>query len=161
MGRNTSREFLDQRKLFNYKEGEYGPSYGYNWRHFGKEYIPIKHRDEHYLPEGGIDQIKNALQLLKEDKYSRRIIVTAWNPSLLEQIPLPACHAWFQFYVNKSDELSCHVYMRSVDLFLGLPFNIASYALLTHIFAYLTGLKLINFILVLEIVIFMKIILNK
>jgi thymidylate synthase len=138
---NTSREFLDKRNLTEFKEGEYGESYGYNWRHFGKEYIPIKHRDEHYLPEGGIDQIKTILQLLKTDKYSRRILFTAWNPSVLDRIPLPPCHIMAQFYVNKNDELNCHVYMRSVDVFLGLPFNIASYSLITHIFAYLSELK--------------------
>ena len=137
---NTSREFLDKRGLTHFKEGEYGECYGYNWRHFGKEYTPILQRDEKYVKEGGVDQLQNVIDMIKKDPTSRRHYVTAWNPCSIDRIPLPSCHINFQFYVN-GDELSILVNMRSCDVFLGLPFNIASYALLTYMIAHLTNLK--------------------
>lgn len=109
--------------------GELGPVYGKQWRDFG-----------------GIDQIKMALTMLKTDPFSRRIIVSAWNPICLKQMLLPPCHCFFQLHVSPAKELSLHLYQRSADLFLGVPFNIASYALLTEMFAQQANLKAKNFI---------------
>jgi len=133
---NTSREFLDKRKLFNYKEGEYGPNYGYNWRYFGKKYILIN--ENSINDDKGIDQLNEAINLIKTDPFSRRILVSAWNPKVLDEIPLPSCHYCYQFYVD-DDKLSILVNMRSCDIFLGLPFNIASYSLLLYMIAHITN----------------------
>jgi len=123
---NTSREFLDKRGLTNLEEGEYGKSYGYQWRKFGDK----------------VDQLQELIDGIKNDPYSRRHYMTAWNPLELNNIPLPACHLSCQFYVSpKNNKLSCQVYMRSCDIFLGLPFNIASYALLTYMICHLTNLQ--------------------
>ena len=123
---NTSREFLDKRGLHNLKEGEYGKSYGYQWRKFGDK----------------IDQLQTLIDGIKNDPFSRRHYMTAWNPLELDNIPLPACHLSCQFYVsNDNKKLSCQVYMRSCDVFLGLPFNIASYACLTYMICHLTNLQ--------------------
>jgi thymidylate synthase len=123
---NTSREFLDKRGLKHLEEGEYGKSYGYQWRHFGDK----------------VDQLQELIDGIKKDPYSRRHYMTAWNPLELDNIPLPACHLSCQFYVSpKNNKLSCQVYMRSCDIFLGLPFNIASYALLTYMICHLTNLQ--------------------
>jgi thymidylate synthase len=121
---NTSREFLDKRGLHNLKEGEYGKSYGYQWRAFGDK----------------VDQLQELINGLKTDPHSRRHYMTAWNPLELNNIPLPACHLSCQFYVSKDKYLNCQVYMRSCDVFLGLPFNIASYACLTYMIGHLTNL---------------------
>jgi thymidylate synthase len=129
---NTSREFLDGRNLKHYEVGEYGPSYGYNWRFYGKKY-----KDDSSV---GVDQLQNAIDLIKNDPTSRRIIVSAWNPSILNEIPLPACHYIFQFYVD-NENLSILVNMRSCDVFLGLPFNIASYSLLLYMVSHITNKK--------------------
>ena len=129
---NTSREFLDGRNLKHYEVGEYGPSYGYNWRFYGKKY-----KDDASV---GVDQLQNAIDLIKNDPTSRRIIVSAWNPSILNEIPLPACHYIFQFYVD-NENLSILVNMRSCDVFLGLPFNIASYSLLLYMVSHITNKK--------------------
>ncbi|MDI9400507.1 MAG: thymidylate synthase [Limisphaerales bacterium] len=97
-------------------------------------------------PEGkSIHQIDTVIEQIKKDPTSRRLIVTAWNPGELEQMALPPCHAFFQFSVH-ADRLSCQLYQRSADLFLGVPFNIASYALLTLMVAQITGLKPAEFI---------------
>jgi len=88
-----------------------------------------------------IDQLANLIEGLKQDPNGRRHILSAWNVSELDQMALPPCHVMSQFYVNKNKELSCHMYQRSVDVFLGLPFNIASYALLTHLIAHHCDLK--------------------
>jgi thymidylate synthase len=123
---NTSREFLDKRGLTKLEEGEYGKSYGYQWRKFGDK----------------VDQLQELIDGIKNDPYSRRHYMTAWNPLELNNIPLPACHLSCQFYVSpKNNKLSCQVYMRSCDIFLGLPFNIASYALLTYMICHLTNLQ--------------------
>ena len=123
---NTSREFLDKRGLYNLKEGEYGKSYGYQWRNFGDK----------------IDQLQTLIDGIKNDPFSRRHYMTAWNPLELDNIPLPACHLSCQFYVSDDKKkLSCQVYMRSCDVFLGLPYNIASYACLTYMICHLTNLS--------------------
>ncbi len=106
--------------------GDLGPIYGYQWRHWP-------------TPDGGqIDQIKQVLKQLSETPDSRRMIVSAWNVGEIPRMKLPPCHAFFQFYVADG-KLSCQMYQRSADIFLGVPFNIASYALLTHMFAQQTG----------------------
>jgi thymidylate synthase len=145
---NTSREFLDSRNLYHYREGEYGPSYGYQWRHFGKKYDDLKGQEQKdklgvFKNEyQGVDQLKNAINLIKTDPTSRRILVSAWNPDCLRIVPLPSCHYCFQFYVEPEErKLSILVNMRSCDVFLGLPFNIASYALLLYIVARICDLK--------------------
>lgn len=113
--------------------GELGPVYGYQWRHW-----PTPSGDQ-------IDQIANAVELLRTDPHSRRIIVTAWNPADLPRMALEPCHAFFQFYVADG-KLSCQLYQRSADLFLGVPFNIASYALLTHMMAQQANLDVGDFV---------------
>ncbi len=128
---NTSREFLDKKGLLDLSEGDMGKGYGWQWRNFGGDNF-------NYVK--GVDQIANVIKSLKEDPYSRRHIVSAWNPQQLNQMALPPCHAFFQFYVH-NDELSCQWTQRSVDCGAGLPFNIASYGLLTHIIAKTVGLK--------------------
>lgn len=110
------------------EDGELGPVYGYQWRSFPN-------------PEGGhVDQIQNLIDRIKSDPYSRRHLVVAWNPGMVDEMALPPCHCLFQFYVEDG-KLSCQLYQRSADVFLGVPFNIASYALLTMMIAQVTGLK--------------------
>ena len=114
-------------------DGELGPVYGYQWRSWP-------------APEGRhIDQIAGVIESIKNNPDSRRHIVSAWNPALIDEMALPPCHALFQFYVADG-KLSCQLYQRSADLFLGVPFNIASYALLTHMIAAQTGLKVGDFV---------------
>lgn len=108
------------------KDGDLGPIYGYQWRSW-------------HAPDGHIiDQIANVEKLLKENPYSRRHIVSAWNVADIDKMALPPCHVMFQFYVANG-KLSCMLYQRSCDVFLGVPFNIASYALLTMMMAQVTG----------------------
>lgn len=108
--------------------GNLGPVYGYQWRSWP-------------APNGqSIDQISILLKILKESPDSRRLIVSAWNPALIEEMALPPCHALFQFYVANG-KLSCQLYQRSADIFLGVPFNIASYALLTLMIAQVCSLE--------------------
>jgi thymidylate synthase len=118
------------------EKGELGPVYGYQWRHWR-------------TPDGReIDQIANVVKSLRSKPDSRRHIVSAWNPADVDRMALPPCHALFQFYVA-GGRLSCQMYQRSADLFLGVPFNIASYAALTLMVAQVTGLKPAEFILTL------------
>eukprot|EP01135_Chromosphaera_perkinsii_P008009 Nk52_evm81s1073 gene=Nk52_evmTU81s1073 len=138
---NGSREYLDSIGLTHREEGDLGPVYGFQWRHFGAEYIDM-HAD--YAGKG-VDQLANVIETLKKNPYDRRLIVTAWNPSDLKRMALPPCHMTMQFYVANG-ELSCQLYQRSCDLGLGVPFNIASYALLTRMVAQVTGLKPGDFI---------------
>lgn len=108
--------------------GELGPVYGAQWRSW-----PAR--------DGGtIDQIADVIRRIRKTPDSRRLIVTAWNPADVDSMALPPCHCLFQFYVAEG-KLSCQLYQRSADIFLGVPFNIASYALLTHMIAQVTGLK--------------------
>ncbi len=108
--------------------GDLGPVYGSQWRSW-----PDGHG-------GTIDQIANVVRQIKENPYSRRLLVTAWNPTEIEDMALPPCHCLFQFYVSDG-KLSCQLYQRSADIFLGVPFNIASYALLTMMMAQVCGLE--------------------
>jgi thymidylate synthase len=122
-------------------EGDLGRVYGVQWRHWNKY---TEEKDYGEAHKGGqrlavdkteIDQLANLIEGLKTDPNSRRHILSAWNVAELDQMALPPCHVMCQFHVSKYRELSCHMYQRSVDVFLGLPFNIASYALLTHMIA--------------------------
>lgn len=128
---NSSREFLDSLNLHNYEEGDCGPVYGYQWRNFGGSYIQKE--------INGIDQLNNIIDELKNNPTSRRMFMSAWNPMMEKQMVLPPCHVSYQFYVRDGKYLDCQMYQRSADLFLGLPFNIASTALLTSILAKHTG----------------------
>ena len=113
--------------------GDLGPVYGSQWRSWP-------------APDGrGIDQISNVLDMIRRNPDSRRLIVTAWNPADVDKMALPPCHCLFQFYVANG-KLSCQLYQRSADVFLGVPFNIASYALLTHMVAQQTGLEVGDFV---------------
>lgn len=134
---NTSREFLDKRGLTDLKEGDIGAGYGFQWRHFGADYNGM----EECYDGKGIDQISEIVHLIKNDPFSRRIILTAWNPAALSRMALPPCHMMAQFYVTCDGHLECQMYQRSCDIFLGVPFNIMSYALLTHMLAHVCGLK--------------------
>jgi dihydrofolate reductase/thymidylate synthase len=125
---NTTRQFLDSRGLTDYQPGETGPIYGYQWRHWGG------------------DQLAKVIETLKTDPWDRRMIVSAWNVEQLPSMALPPCHYSFQFHVDpdcdgNADRLNCLVNMRSADVALGVPFNIASYAFITHLVAMIVGLK--------------------
>lgn len=131
---NSSREFLDRSGL-PYPEGVCGPIYGAQWRHFNGEYFPTTGSSI-----GGVDQIKAVIESIRVAPESRRHLVTSLNPSVLDDVVLAPCHVLAQFYASAPHRdgkrrLSCHVYQRSCDVGLGLPFNVASYALLTHIIA--------------------------
>lgn len=129
------------------ENGDLGPVYGKQWRSWETgRFVPKKDRDDHtwYMPET-IDQIANLIANLKRDPHGRRHIVTAWNPAEIDHMALPPCHCLFQFFVADG-RLSCQLYQRSADLFLGVPFNIASYALLTHLVAREVGLQVGEFV---------------
>ncbi len=140
---NGSREFLDSRGLYQREEGDLGPVYGFQWRHFGAEY-----KDMHTDYTGqGVDQLAECIDKIKNNPEDRRIIMSAWNPADLDYMALPPCHMFCQFYVDtKKNEVSCQMYQRSADMGLGVPFNIASYALLTHMIAHVTGRKAGDFV---------------
>lgn len=132
---NTTREFLDNRGLPTYEVGDIGPMYGYNWRHFGAPYqgMAVDHTNK------GYDQLRNIIDLLHRDPMSRRILMTTFDPSQVDNSVLAPCHGIaVQFYVRNS-YLDCKMYMRSVDTPVGLPFNIASYATLVFILCQITG----------------------
>lgn len=132
---NSTREYLDSIGL-DYPEGELGPIYGWQWRKFGKDYEDTKSADVADATDAkGIDQIKYILEELMKDTNSRRAVLSGWNPTDLQKMALPPCHILYIFHKG-SKGLSCHMTLRSSDLFLGLPFNIASTALLTQIFAH-------------------------
>ena len=138
---DTNVKWLQERGVSIWDEwadenGELGPVYGYQWRHWR-------------MPDGGeIDQIANIVESIRKKPDSRRHLVSAWNPADVDRMALPPCHALFQFYVA-GGKLSCQMYQRSADLFLGVPFNIASYALLTLMVAQVTGLQAGEFVLTL------------
>ena len=130
----------EQTAKFGRDEGELGPIYGHQWRNYGAS----KDDNGNYCQDG-IDQIANGVQQIKTNPNSRRLIVSGWNPAEADQVALPPCHTLFQFFVANG-KLSCQLYQRSADLFLGVPFNIASYALLTHMMAQVTGLGVGEFV---------------
>ena len=119
---------------FGRKAGDLGPIYGHQWRNFGAAPLGDGWAND------GVDQIKNLLEQIKKNPNSRRLIVTGWNPREADQVALPPCHTLFQFYVQDG-ALSCQLYQRSADVFLGVPFNIASYALLTMMIAHVNELQ--------------------
>lgn len=139
---NGSREFLDKNGFTEREEGDLGPVYGFQWRHFGAEY---KTMHDNYEGQG-VDQIQQIIKDLKENPTSRRILLNAWNVADLKKMALPPCHILCQFYVDTEQRLSCQMYQRSCDIGLGVPFNIASYSLLTCMIAQICGLKRGEFI---------------
>lgn len=135
----------EQCAKFGRKEGDLGPIYGHQWRNFTTvEEITDSESDQEYNLTG-FDQIAWVINEIKTNPNSRRLIVSGWNPSEANQVALPPCHTMFQFHVNEG-KLSCQLYQRSADTFLGVPFNIASYALLTHIIAKECNLEVGEFI---------------
>lgn len=160
---NGSREFLDKSGLSHREVGDLGPVYGFQWRHFGAAYTDM-HADYTYVlvpnssfathtcashaytPQPGecsgkgVDQLADVIHRIKTNPTDRRIVLTAWNPAAIREMALPPCHMFAQFYVADG-ELSCQMYQRSGDMGLGVPFNIASYALLTRLIAQVCGLK--------------------
>lgn len=151
---NGSRAFLDSVGLGHREEGDLGPVYGFQWRHFGAQY---KDAQTDYTGQG-VDQLAEVVRKLKESPYDRRIVLSAWNPAALKEMALPPCHMFAQFYVSFPGArrtrdpvapsprdgirgvLHTQLYQRSCDMGLGIPFNIASYALLTHMLAYVCDL---------------------
>lgn len=128
----TMKEFVEkviEDDDFAQKYGDLGPVYGKQWRNFN-----------------GIDQLQTVIDTIRHNPSSRRIILSAWNPAELEDMALPPCHAFLQFYVSASGKLSLQLYQRSADIFLGVPFNIASYALLLHMVAKITDLEVGEFV---------------
>jgi thymidylate synthase len=121
---------------FGRSEGDLGPVYGYLWRSFGGDY-PQKN---------GFDQIKSLIEEIEKNPNSRRLIVSGWNPETAAQVDLPPCHTLFQFKVENEKILHCQLYQRSADAFLGVPFNISSYALLTEMIAHVCNLKVGEFV---------------
>ena len=137
---DTNVEYLQQNRVTIWdkwanKDGDLGPVYGAQWRNFGGEM---------WWP--GVDQIQNLIDGIKADPYSRRHIVTAWNPNENKAMALPPCHCFFQLYVHQNGEMDLQLYQRSADIFLGVPFNIASYSLLLMMIAQVTGYKAGRFI---------------
>lgn len=134
---NTSRKFLEDRGL-KYNEGDMGPLYGFQWRHWNAEYAGC---DEDYT-EKGTDQLKNLIETIRKDPHSRRHILSSWNVDQLDMGVLAPCHILAQFNVSSDRKwLDCQLYQRSGDMFLGVPFNITSYALLTAMIAHVCQLK--------------------
>ncbi|KAK3347687.1 thymidylate synthase/dCMP hydroxymethylase domain-containing protein [Neurospora tetraspora] len=158
---NGSRAFLDMLGLTHRKEGDLGPVYGFQWRHFGAEYVDC---ETDYTGQG-VDQLQRIIDTLRKNPYDRRLILSAWNPKDMSQMVLPPCHMFAQFYVSypgsrtrgaqaqaqaqkegdtpkekPRGHLHCQLYQRSCDMGLGVPFNIASYALLTHMLAHVCDL---------------------
>lgn len=128
---NTNIKYLHDNKVTIWDEwadenGDLGPVYGHQWRNFNSQ---------------GIDQIKDVIERIKKNPQDRRLIVSAWNPAQIEEMALPPCHCFFQFDVTPDGKLNCMLYQRSCDMFLGVPFNIASYSLLTMMIAQVCGLQ--------------------
>ena len=128
---NTNIKYLHDNNVTIWDEwadenGDLGPVYGHQWRNFNSQ---------------GIDQIKDVIERIKKNPQDRRLIVSAWNPAQIEDMALPPCHCFFQFDVTPDGKLNCMLYQRSCDMFLGVPFNIASYSLLTMMIAQVCGLQ--------------------
>lgn len=142
---NSTSEFMESRGLSHYREGDLGSLYGFQWRYWN---APYKGCDADYSGKG-IDQLQNAIDMLKDplQRNSRRIIVSAWNPEQVDGGVLPSCHNFFQFSVTQGNKLSCTLTARSQDVFLGEPFNIASYSFLVHLIAKHCDLEPYEFIL--------------
>jgi thymidylate synthase len=143
----TEEEFKERIKnddLFAATYGDMGPIYGRQWRSWDTGRVEYE-GDDDYPKLKKIDQIAQVIEQIKNNPDSRRLIVSAWNVGDLEDMGLPPCHVLFQFYVQDG-KLSCQLYQRSADSFLGVPFNIASYALLTHMVAHVCGLEVGEFI---------------
>ena len=140
---NASREYLDDIGLYDRAENDLGPVYGHQWRHFNAPYTTCKadYKDK------GVDQLDYIISCLKNQhsRNSRRLVMSAWNPCQMGEMALPPCHVLVQFNVSGGDKLSCSLYQRSGDVGLGVPFNIASYSLLTHIIAKHCGLIATDF----------------
>lgn len=137
---NSTKEFL-QKNGIDREEDDLGPIYGFQWRHFNARY----HTCHDNYENQGIDQLKNVIDTLKTSPSSRRMVVVAWNPEQLSEMALPPCHCLFQF-LSANGKLSCILYQRSGDVGLGIPFNIASYSLLTVMVAKICGLEPDEFI---------------
>ena len=131
-------EWADEEHTHRFRRaaGDLGPVYGYLWRSFGGD----------YPQRNGVDQIERLLSEIETDPNSRRLIVTGWDPRVSDNVDLPPCHTVFQFKIEQESILHCQLYQRSADAFLGVPFNISSYALLTHLIAHVCGLEVGEFI---------------
>jgi len=151
---NSSRAFLDSRGLTDYPEGDLGPIYGFQWRHFGAHYRGCEGTNQiHSLnnsnessslisyTDEGVDQLAYIVNTLRSDPFSRRIVLSSWNPIDLPRMALPPCHCLVQFWVSSDYKLSSLMYQRSCDLGLGVPFNVASYSLLTLLLAHVTNMQ--------------------
>lgn len=126
----------EQTARFGRETGDLGPVYGYLWRSFGGDYPAIN----------GVDQIARLIREIETNPNSRRLLVSGWDPRVCDEVALPPCHTLFQFKVENGRRLHCQLYQRSADGFLGVPFNISSYALLTHLVAHVCGLEVGDFI---------------
>lgn len=131
----------EQCARFGRRTGDLGPIYGHQWRNFG-----ATENADGTFQNDGVDQISALVDEIRRNPASRRLIVTGWNPAEANRVALPPCHTLFQFHVSGNGRLSCQLYQRSADLFLGVPFNIASYALLTHMIAQVCGLGVGDFV---------------
>jgi thymidylate synthase len=132
------KEWADEEhtRRFGREPGDLGPIYGYLWRSFGG----------HYPEQDGVDQIARLMNEIESNPNSRRLIVSGWDPRECDNVDLPPCHTVFQFKIENERVLHCQLYQRSADAFLGIPFNISSYALLTHLVAHVCGLEVGEFI---------------
>ena len=132
------KEWADEEhtRRFGREPGDLGPIYGYLWRSFGG----------HYPERDGVDQIARLIDEIESNPNSRRLIVSGWDPRECDNVDLPPCHTVFQFKIEQERVLHCQLYQRSADAFLGVPFNISSYALLTHLVAHVCGLEVGEFI---------------
>lgn len=149
---NTNVDYLKENKVSIWDEwanedGDLGPVYGHQWRNWGPgvEFIRTEGDEQLRASLFHLDQLGYTIDQIKRNPDSRRHIVTSWNPTDVPRMALPPCHCFYQFYVADG-KLSCQLYQRSADVFLGVPFNIASYALLTHMVAQVTGLEVGDFV---------------
>jgi len=141
---NASNEALQERGIGHYQPGDLGPIYGHQWRSFN---APYTHSGADYTGKG-VDQLADVVRRLKdpEKRFSRRNLLSSWNPVQIDEMALPPCHVLSQFHVTQGNKLTCSMYQRSGDMGLGIPFNIASYSLLTHLLAVHCDLEAHEFI---------------